>query len=322
MPDILLIGLKFRNQRRVLLGFAKWLLVIGIVWLPFAIQFATVSTPQFMNHWVALKPKPGIKNVVRMLTQKFTVNGGWPSPIVYPFYNVYTVMLVVLLGMALLGRNRKPQLFWVAVWGLLPSAAILCISYISSSIWIPRYLLFVAPYLLILLAIGFMKVWHWQRNVAIVVVLTYIVAVSGGLGYYYTKLNREDWRGIFQTISLNEKPGDSLVLHITKPRPEVVPEHYYQGSAPIHFLEISQELFPEENKQSEVEPARLTLPPIKSRSWVVYESSLGRGIEPETFRKLVEKQFNLQKHQIFFRDLELFLVTPRSTSTEVNSPPS
>lgn len=185
LPDIVLFGLRFRGQRRVLLAFGKWLLLVGILWLPSAIALALV-TPSFMGGWVAdLVSHPRINDVAYTLA-KFTVR--WfdlPVNLIARFYTegfikAYAIMVMCLLGVALVNKKHSVKLTWAAAWAFLPLAIIFLISNVSSSIWIERYLLFVCPYVFILLAAGFTRIWHWQRTVAIVIVLIYTVALGGG----------------------------------------------------------------------------------------------------------------------------------------------
>lgn len=241
LPDIVLFGWRFHQQRRVLLAFGKWLLLLGVLCLPTA--FATVSaTPEFMSDWVAKLPKPGVFHIISTLAT-FT---GWefdlPVGAIAPFYKqvyfkLYALILLCLLSVALLNK-KNPRLLWIAAWAFLPSAIIFSISRISSSIWVDCYLLFVCPYVLILLAAGFRQIWHWQRSVAIVLALVYALTAGAALTRYYIVQDREDWRGVAQAIAFNEEPDDIIAVPANNSRPLLALSHYYHGSARLQAIDI------------------------------------------------------------------------------------
>ncbi len=312
LPDMVLFGWRFRSQRRVLFAFGKWLLLIGILWLPFAFSLAK-ATPEFIGGWIAEYPHPSANDVVITLTNFM----GWlfetPFNAIAWFYNkffkVYAVMLVCLLGIALLNKQH-PRLIWIAAWAFLPSATIFLISQVSSTFWIDRYLLFLCPYVFILLAAGFTRIWHWQRTVAIVVALVYTVAILGGLASYYTLQKPENWRGVAQTIAINQKPDDTIGIIAERYRLALL--HYYHGFAPVYAIE--DEAYPV--NQSKIDKSFLkrvlhSFPPIKSRLWLVYPQR-GDKKRHQMSRTIVREQFRVQKHWIF-EGLDLFLVTPAST---------
>lgn len=304
LPDIVLFGLRFRSQRRVLLAFGSGLLLIGLLWLPFAFSLA-IATPKFMGGWIAELPHPGVMDVVRMLSH-FT-RGSFESPLnaiawfYERFFKLYAVMWMCLLGVALLNK-RHPRLFWAAAWAFLPLATVFLISQISTSLWVERYLLFVSPYVLILLAAGFTRIWHSQRTVAIVVALIYIVGVGGGLARYYIVQDREDWRSVVQTINIKEEPGDAIGIFSDRYRFALA--HYYHGSAPIYVIEDeARPLYPKIDKAF-VERVFHSWQPIKSRLWLVYNF---KEDQRQIFHTIVKEQFSVQNHWTF-NHLDLFLV--------------
>lgn len=315
LPDIVLFGWRFRHQRRALLNFGKWLLLLGILCIPTAIGMV-FATPGFMSDWVAFLPKPGVFDILFTLAT-FT---GWtfdpPFKAIAPFYiniyfKLYALTLLGLLSLALLNK-KNPRLLWVAAWAFLPSAIIFTISRVSSSIWVDRYLLFVCPYVLILLAAGFTQIWRRQRTVAIVLVLVYALTLSGAIDRFYRVQDREDWRTVMQTIAFNEKPGDIIGLPTNNSRPLLAIAHYYHGSAPLQAIDILAK-----TDKSSVEQVFRTLPPIKSRLWLIFRVNpnlklqLNQQQQLEMFHTVVREQFNVQKLWTF-QGLELFLVQPLS----------
>ncbi|NEN94534.1 MAG: hypothetical protein F6K50_03030 [Moorea sp. SIO3I7] len=310
LPDCLLLVWKFRKRYRVLLGVGAVLLVVGIVSLPWIFQVATASSA-FFDGWTANNPKPTLVNVLSRLTI-FTAY--WPlkslqSSVSEHFYKLYTIMLAGLLGFSLFNRQLKPHIFWLAAWGFLPTAVLFIMSWIFSPVWLPRYLLFIAPYLLILLAVGFSKIWHRARKLGIAIALMYFVAVGGGLEHYYTKVYRHDWRSVSQMITINEQPEDVIALHIGYPRPRLALNHYYQGSAPIQVLDL------EEWEQS--------LSPFPSRLWLVHNNNRNPD-STEQLQNELRKRFQIQNHQVFKNEIgyksyiDVFLVTPKDTETALD----
>ncbi|NEO44730.1 MAG: hypothetical protein F6K55_11585 [Moorea sp. SIO4A3] len=220
LPDLVLIGWQFRNQKRRLFAFGIRLLLIGSCWLPL-VSAVNDSSTKFLKGWVTQYPKP---NMILIVSEVTHLTVFWPLrhllgsgisandlmkqlnqksimdwlvehvltsnivPLLY--YMAYTAMAIGLLAIALLSRHPSTKLWWIKVWALLPAGSILLISYVSSSIWKARYLIFVSPYFLILLAAGLMQVWRWQRRVAVLVTLIYAIAVGSGLVHYYTTLYR------------------------------------------------------------------------------------------------------------------------------------
>jgi uncharacterized membrane protein len=222
LPDVVLFGWSFRNQRQQLLIFAKGLLCIGIVWLP-SVWAVARFTKRFLSEgsWVYNYPKPGPILIVGELThltaywplkhllepglhwQEFAAVLAQQSTVKYLadhffesnlfglfFYVFFTVVLVGLLCLAALRVKHSARLLWVVAWVFLPAMVVLLVSYASASIWKSRYILFFSPYCLILLAAGFMQLWNRRPKAAVMVGLLYLVAVGAGLVHYFTTLYR------------------------------------------------------------------------------------------------------------------------------------
>lgn len=321
LPDMVLAGWQFWHKRRWLLSFALGLGTIGVFFLPplYVLLWGGASA-DFMENQVGDYSKPGLTQIVGMLTQ-FTVY--WPirhllesqqlelsnnqlsdaslvskvlstQAFVLFFYAGVTLVLLGLLGISLLAlrdRQRSERLSWLVIWALLPAAAMLGVSYLKSSIWFPRYLMFIAPYFLILLAMGFMVLWHWRRQVAIAVALILLIAVGGGLKDYYGTLYRNDWQGVAQLVSRNEQPNDVVVFYSIPRLFEQSFPRYYDGSAPVYLVNRNlQEL-----KQ---------VPPATSRLWLVCWIFCPEQQGLETIMKtVVDDDFQIQQ-ETAFRSLE------------------
>ena len=310
LPDIVLFGWHFRKQRSALISGVKGLFMISVLWLPVLIPLITKTVPEFMRGIRPLVPseesielfgqsRPNGLNIL-LQAGRYTA---WPfgapnSPAIAWFYRVYATFLTGILGVALLTKPRLSRIYWLATWTFLPLLALFGVSQVSRSLWLDRYLLFAAPYMLILLAVGFLRLWqHWRMG-AIAMSVIYFIAVGGGLKRYYTVLDRENWRGIVETLNVNDQPGDVVVWSIGQRIP-VALNHYYRGNASIEVRDLPQAEQIEEWVQS--------LPTPQSRLWLVYSSPA------PALRSLLESQFEIQAHRRI-HPVEIFLLEPRPVS--------
>lgn len=324
--DILLCGWHFRQRRSILWRFARWLLLIIGVWLPFLFSLVTHTIP-FISNAANVSAKfdsasarhsfPSAVDVLRKLRNFTAFPFPSTSKLMSGFYQAYTLMLTGLLGFALGKKHRSPQLIWIAAWTFVPAITIF---FVSKRLWIDRYMLFIAPYVLILLAAGWQRLWRWQRGWALVVAIIYTIAVTGGVVRYYTVQDRQDWRGIAQTISTYEQPGDTIILSGGSPSPkmESALTHYYSGAAPII---VSPEICPNAKvAPPNVEAAWGNLPPIPSRLWLLCGEDFGE----QKFQALLGEHLQVQTHsqfrnENFYRQddfLHLFLAQPHAPSPE------
>ncbi|MEQ8973490.1 MAG: glycosyltransferase family 39 protein [Coleofasciculus sp. C1-SOL-03] len=320
IPDILLVGWRFRNQRAVLFDFGKWLLLIVVLWSPgvlSVVQMASPSSSYAQQGHVAGRRTPHLIDLVRTL-KFFTV---WPfsvhsNAIAAWFYKLFTGLLAGLLGAALIKNkhHNSSKLFWVAAWAFIPLGLIFGFSYISMSLWVTRYLLFVSPYIFILLAAGLIRVWRQWRIVAIAIAVAYTIAVVGGLVRYYTVQDRPNYKAVVQVINTNEQPGDVIIWSMYYDKALA---HYYQGSAPAH-----QHILPSTLETSDLEQLLSDLPPIESRFWLATQVSSQSSPLLETF---LAENFDILTHKSFAQKLdndgsmEVFLLSPRSPDIETNN---
>lgn len=347
-PDSLLFAWAFRRQRRWWVAFGCGLLFIGAVFLPPALLLTFGGkADDFMQKQVADYAKPGLAQILGMplqfaayyplrylleshqivLANNQLGDASLLSSVLSAnalslfFYGIVGVGLLGLMGVALASlpqRERPENLVAIAAWGLIPTAGILCASYLKNSIWFPRYLLFVAPYFILLMAVGFVWIWQRWRVVALGIALAYLIAVGGGLRDYYTVLYRNDWQGAARTLRDGERPGDVLVYY-SAPRFQTVSlPRYYRGSLPIHFLERSgagQELAP-----PKIAEAVAGGVPIRSRLWLVCWLSCQDDSQIDRiFETLAGDEFQMLSRQTFTSmenaPIEVFLVAPKSQPT-------
>ena len=291
LPDVLMIWLRFRKERSVLFNAAKWLLLLGLLWIPALQSVIAEASPSssYASHHASAQP-PSIAALIRPL--KFLTV--WPfavqeNAIVALFYKLFTPLLVALAAAGLIRKHRSPALFWAFAWLILPVLPIIAFSYLSVPIWVNRYLLFVSPYLFILLAAGFVRLWQQWRIAAVVMATLYLLAVSGGVVHHYTSQERPDYKFNIATIEQYEQPGDAVVwgYYYTKPL-----RYYYDGQSEVYPLSVRDVETPED-----VQAWIAALPVERDRIWLAGEGSeITEPIESE-IRKLysIEQTFDYER---------------------------
>lgn len=287
-PDLLLIGLNFRQKRAKLFPFTIAFLIIVIFCIPVAISVVNSSGAHKLN-----PPIPNLADVLRQLRILTAFSYPPPPPYMTRFLQIYIFILLGLLGIAIFQKKRSEELIWITTWALFPVGIIFVFSHIFYSIWITRYLILVLPYLLILLSIGFIKSWQQWRGITIGIGIMYFIAVITGLTTYYSSTKRymgssDQYRHIVEIINNNDQPDDTIVWSYIHKAPLPL-DHYYDGSATIY----SRKLISVNNaNRVDLENWLLSLPPIKSRLWLVY-----LGKDNQRLRKILEENFRVQTYQ-------------------------
>ena len=213
LGDLLLVWRQFRGQPSILTRFARPLAALVALWLPFAILGATKFT-KFTNDWIQIVARP---DAAALFNTSLDFTAHWqklywrtvpdfPSDAVLWSYGIYAGLIWVMAGLGFLSEPQRMSR--VAVWGLLPVAALFAISYLTSSFWIGRYLVFASPYFLILVGAGVTRVWHRHRALAAVIAGVYLLGAGAALHRLYAVQDREDWRGVLGAISADEAAGE------------------------------------------------------------------------------------------------------------------
>jgi uncharacterized membrane protein len=310
VPDTLLFVIRFyKNKRWLLAGFGGLVFII-LFWTPAALSLFT-AVGEFGDDWVSTMSKPDLMNIIVRLTN-FTVL--WPSYamdsnsevftgslFVKIFYGLFTLLLVAILAVGMWVMRRSIYILWLAAWTFLPAGAILAKTYIGSHYWIERYLLFVAPTTLVLLAIGFMNIWISKRKLALVIAFIYGIAVSGGLGFYYSTLFREDWRGAANYVELYEQPGDVIGLIARIPRPDLGFSRYYDGSNSVYFADNIGDV--PDITRNEVEEQLQGWPEVDSRLWVVCFQCRNQEAVEWSLQTVVGKDFEVMQQKRIFQGI-------------------
>ncbi len=294
-PDLLLIGIKIRQQgdfsrqkRAKLLPFAIAFLLIIVLCIPVAISVVNSSGAHKLN-----PPIPELRAVLRELRILTAFSYPPPPPYMTRFLQIYIFSLLGLLGIAIFPKKHSEELIWITTWALLPVGIIFVFSHIFYSIWITRYLMMVLPYLLILLTIGFLRIWQQWRAIAIAIGIIYFIAVTTGLTTYYSSAKRymgasDQYRHIIEIINNNDQPEDTIVWSYIHKTP-IPLDHYYNGSATIYAKNLIEVRNP---NKIDLENWLLSLPPIKSRLWLVY-----LGKDNQRLREILEENFRVKTYQ-------------------------
>ncbi len=306
LPDAILIFASFRKQYRKLLKIAIWLVGIIILWIPFAILLLTAKSYYEGTWGVDLAP-PSMMHIVRHL-KFFTF---WPgrapsNQLIANFHRVFTAALAFPLGIALFSKYRDSKLIWIIIWLFLPLLVLVLLSNVSSLEFLTRYVMFTAPFLFMLLAVGFIRILKFQRILGMTLAVAYCIAVGGGILNYYSNLNRvPNWLGANLEISRNEQVNDAIAVSI--PHARVCPfiTHYYQGNAPVYGL---SPLHGKVNEQQLDDFVR-SLPQNQPRIWLLFRKAF-KG----SFKDLeiaLDKKYSILRQDYFHGGIKVLLLEPR-----------
>ncbi|MBX2863803.1 MAG: glycosyltransferase family 39 protein [Leptolyngbyaceae cyanobacterium MAG.088] len=245
LPDVVIIGFSFRHQRSKLILFIQGLIIIGILWTPAALRLLTNDASAYLNDWVYTQTRPGFREIL-ILIKRLVFDPPYNSKLSRPMIHVYRICTYLLLFLSLFSlwqKKHSENIFRMSMWAFLPSTSVFILAFVreSSGLWFARYLLLICPYFLILISVGFLRVWRFKSVVAIVVSLFYLVGVCGGLYYYYGTANHTDWRGAIQLIQGDEQQGDAVIFYAIGAEfalARLIPamSYYYGGSLPFYFL--------------------------------------------------------------------------------------
>jgi uncharacterized membrane protein len=311
LSDTLLVLLKFHQRRPILLAYGKWLFLLCGLWSLSFIQLLQ-RTPDYMSSWVATRSKPSPIEFLGI--HRVFLSHSPSEPMNYEgFYEIFLkLLLMVLIGLvtfALFYKPRSEKFLWVAISGYVPLAAIFVISHITSSIWLPRYLSFTSPYLLLLIAAGWLKLWNQHRKIAIPIALAYIVTISVGLTSYYTTLHRANWRDTTQLLNAQAAPADAIALFPPSEMP--VLRYYYQGSATISaFLDdgVAPDLDSIKQQICQLGASHEHLWLIVQTGYAAVSESYQQWIQ--TLQNMIEQDLGVQNYQSSDGVIKIYSISP------------
>jgi hypothetical protein len=145
---------------------------------------------------------------------------------------VLVALALVGIGIACLGRTRheiENVLLAALIW-LLPLALVIGLGF-RSGLFETRYLIVGLPGLLLLSALGIVRIAHWP---VLVPVLAYAALVPAYFGlsaqYYDPSLARDDYRDLVAAIVDRAQPTDAILL--VAPNQTEIFNYYYHGDLP------------------------------------------------------------------------------------------
>ena len=317
LPDVGIIFGNFRRDRPILGKFALGLVGIGLLWLPFLVGTMMATVSYSTSGHVQSAVVPGIEEFIRQL-RSFTV---WPfytqvNPIIALGYKLFTFGMWFVIAFTLIGKKQSGKIWWLAAWALLPLTQMFVASQFSFSIWVDRYLLLACPYILLLLGVGIVKIVVRWRLFGLIILLSYLLALAGGLNYHYhhqadNDSRGRDYRAMVEIINSNEQEGDVIVMSIRHQNPRLPLNHYYRGEAEIEFK--SGVPAARNVTTAQIDGWLDSLPSTPSRLWLMCWLSPSNT---ELFNSLLQERFQMPIHQAFptykgKSTIDVFLVTPK-----------
>jgi len=211
-----------QGSRRLLGFWALDQLIVLLLALPAMAVFATKLLTFNQWGWVAAKyGAPGWRDVLSLILLD-AVGVAAPAPQSLPWLGAGVWMacgLVALVGVREDWARRR--LTQAATMTLLPLGLVFLVGQLAS-VWVPRHLLLFLPGLLLVIAVGAVRL----KRIGIVALIV-LLAINGlGLAGMYADQQKEDWRGVAQYIRQHALTDDVIVLIDAECR---VPFNYYYG---------------------------------------------------------------------------------------------
>ena len=307
LPDAILVLLRFRKERAVLFSFAAWASLVVLLWAPSVLSLAKAAAPTSdyaVSRAQYLDP-PGLNNLVYPLKFWMVPNPVvGTGPVAHLFFKLFTLLVFGIVGAGLIRKHKSPGLLWSGLWYIIPLIPIVIFARISAQIWEPRYVLFVYPYLFILIAAGFTRLWQQWRVAAIVAAAIYLFGMSWALGHYYTTQNREDYKFNVATIEQSEQPGDAIVWGYEWDLPL---RYYYRGDAEVYWRSMTNVKTPEA-----VDSWVSQLPTSYERLWVVLDDT--RPVFKE-FKAAIASAYTIEKSSYYKHDSMVMLLALKNAPT-------
>ena len=222
-----------------------WLLGLLLLLVPTGIILSDVI-PELLEFLSYTTHVSSARPDVFSLVGKLAALTVWPlrgpeyaaANLLYPFlFKIYSLVVLGLIAFAACKAVvRFSPLSQAVLWGLLPIIFIFAASQTFPILWQDRYALISAPYVLMLLAAIWLRLWSHQRAIAISLALLYALSVGGPLLRYYTMDYRADWRGLSEEIAQYVEPNEPVLVY---PGSFVeILDYYYDGDA--NFLPMDE----------------------------------------------------------------------------------
>lgn len=307
LPDIVLFGFTYWKQPLKLVGFGKWLLFIFVACAASAYTLIAGTLP-FLKSVLDVSEKVGVSATsaesgsrlpsIKEFILKFKRLTAFPFPstskIMSLFFQTFNLILLSLVGISFYKNSAAKRFFLPLAWTFLPW---IFIGLVSKRLLFDRYIVFTAPYLIILLAAGLIRVWQMHRGVATLLIVIYAIANLLGLGRYYTVQDRQDWRGLAQVVSQYEQPSDVIVLTTGTEKLKTALTHYYKGNASIERIPGLCDSSANQDDASFV--SLLQLMTVHTHSWLVCGSEFNK----DDFQRKLDGTLKLGLHQQFVNEM-------------------
>ena len=197
-----------------------WLaqLAVACCWLPyFPSRFATIGT--VVDHfWI---PPVTLRYITASLSRQFLGHQPW-----VPWWPLLVGFPIFVLFCAGVWRaRRQPTLLALLLLVIVVPQLILLVVSLWRPLWGERYVIYVTPLLLMLVANGLTaerNAWAWLRvkaprlvganQEAFVLAATAaaIAAMASGTIFLFAGLQRDDWRAVAQFVIPQLQPGDQI----------------------------------------------------------------------------------------------------------------
>jgi hypothetical protein len=184
--------------------------------------------------------------------------------------------LAPFLGLAALGaftlstrpaaRRGAGEVIFILLWLVVPIAGIVVLSR-SRPLYEPRFLMLVLPAWAILVGAGLVALGRLTRMalggpvplppvarqfavvaIGMLVAVLLLIPTARSLASYYfdPAYARDDYRGLAQTVTLREQPGDAVIL--TAPGQIEIFEYYFHGGADLFPLPRQRPIDPTDTR--------------------------------------------------------------------------
>lgn len=311
--DAIIVWWNYRHHQ-LIKPFIGSLIVILLLWLPFAIQLPKLSTGAY-GAWIRAVAQPTLCDAITALNNltcdPYPLHS-FKGPPVHDWSSVaYLLLFPLLLGLGVMASRKHAKLIWCALWVFIPLSMFYVRSITDVTVFLTRYLDFTAPALFILLAAGWSQVWQRVRPIGIIATAVYAVTMANSLQYYYQNPPNEDWKKISAVITANEKPGDQIV--IWDPHSANLLKYYYRGSNSIHDMRVEPVNI--DGSSYDIKITVDGLPDIHSRTWLINRfPPSGWRIQYEfiqRYRAFLQAHYRVLRHEVL-PWTDIFLVEPQS----------
>jgi len=212
-------ALLFMRERRAWLRWIAANAAVGVAFLPWLPTFIAQQTH-------ALNTRP--RTAEELALQTLSAYGGGIARADLLLWTGAVLVGLASFGFAL-SRSREATLA-LLLW-LTPLGLVIGLGF-RSGLFEPRYLVLGIPGLMLLAALGIVRL---VRQPALAATLAALFVVPAGLAlneqYFDAKLARDDYRGLVESIEANARPTDAVVL--SAPNQVEIFTYYYKGPLPM-----------------------------------------------------------------------------------------